>query len=123
VNPTINSDGYLTLKISQNVSNAQKNTTSDISSAIIFNRSLSTDVILNSGETVILGGLITEDKSRDQTKIPFLADIPILGKLFSTSGDSIDKTELVILVKPTIISNNKDATIVTDALLDLMNFQ
>jgi len=123
VSPTINSEGYLALNINQTVSNAQKNTTSDISSPIIFNRSLATDVILKSGETVILGGLITEDKSRDETKIPFLADIPILGKLFSTSGDSIDKTELVILVKPTIISNNRDASIVTEALLDLMNFQ
>ncbi|HIP11358.1 MAG TPA: hypothetical protein EYG73_01435 [Arcobacter sp.] len=123
VSPTINSEGYLTLNINQTVSNAQKNTTSDISSPIIFNRSLTTDVILKSGETVILGGLITEDKSRDETKIPFLADIPILGKLFSTAGDSIDKTELVILVKPTIISNSADAAIVTEALLDLMNFK
>jgi general secretion pathway protein D len=123
VNPTINSEGYLALKINQTVSNAQKNTTSDISSPIIFNRSLNTDVILKSGETVILGGLITEDKSRDETKIPFLADIPVFGKLFSTAGDSIDKTELVILVKPTIISNNSDATVVTEALLDLMNFK
>lgn len=122
VSPTINSEGYLTLNINQTVSNAQKNTTSDISSPIIFNRSLTTDVILKSGETVILGGLITEDKSRDETKIPFLGDIPILGKLFSTAGDSIDKTELVILVKPTIISNNSDAHIVTEALLDLINF-
>jgi len=123
VSPTINSEGYLALNINQTVSNAQKNTTSDISSPIIFNRSLTTDVILKSGETVILGGLITEDKSRDETKIPFLADIPILGKLFSTAGDSIDKTELVILVKPTIISNSADAAIVTEALLDLMNFK
>lgn len=123
VSPTINSEGYLALNINQTVSNAQKNTTSDISSPIIFNRSLTTDVILKSGETVILGGLITEDKSRDETKIPFLADIPILGKLFSTAGDSIDKTELVILVKPTIISNSADGAIVTEALLDLMNFK
>jgi general secretion pathway protein D len=123
VTPTINSEGYLSLNIKQTVSNAQKNTTSDISSPIIFNRSLATDVILKSGETVLLGGLITEDKSRDETKIPFLGDLPIIGKLFSTAGDSIDKTELVILVKPTIISNNSDATIVTEALLDLMNFK
>ena len=123
INPTINSEGYLTLDINQNVSNAQKNTTSDISSPIIFNRSLNTNVILKSGETVILGGLISEDKSRDETKVPFFADIPVLGKLFSTSGDSIDKTELVILVKPTIISNNQDASVVTDALLKLMNFR
>ena len=123
VSPTINSEGYLALKIKQNVSNAQKNTTSDISSPIIFNRSLTTDVILKTGETVILGGLITEDKSKDETKIPFLGDLPILGKLFSTAGDSIDRTELVILVKPTIISNNRDASIITDALLDLINFK
>jgi len=122
VKPTINSKGYLTLNISQNVSNAQKNDTSDISSPLIFTRSISTDVILKSGEMVLLGGLITEDKSLDKTMIPFLGSIPVLGKLFSTQGESIDKTELVILVKPTIITSDSDARMVTDTLLDLINF-
>lgn len=123
VTPTINSKGYLTLKINQNVSNAQTNDTSDISSPLIFNRTLQTEVVLKSGEMVVLGGLITENKSKDKTKIPFLGSIPILGKLFSTDGDSIDKTELVMMVKPTIISPNNDAKVVTDALLNLMKFK
>jgi len=123
VQPTINSKGYLTLNINQNVSNAQTNDTSDISSPLIFDRSLTTDVILKSGEMVILGGLITENKSNDKSQLPFLGSIPILGKLFSTASDSIDKTELVIMVKPTILSSSVDAHIVTDALLNLINFQ
>ena len=123
VQPTINSEGYLTLNISQNVSNAQANDTSDISSPLIFNRSIQTEVILKSGEMVVLGGLITENKSRDETKIPFLGSIPILGRLFSTDGDSVDKTELAIMVKPTIISTNEDAKVITEALLNLMNFK
>ncbi len=123
VKPTINSEGYLTLDINQNVSNAQANDTSNISSPLIFNRSIQTKVILKSGEMVVLGGLITENKSRDETKIPFLGSIPILGRLFSTDGDSIDKTELVIMVKPTIISTNEDAKVITEALLNLMNFK
>ncbi len=122
IKPTINSEGYLTLSISQNVSNAQANDTSNISSPLIFNRSLQTEVILKSGEMVVLGGLITENKSRDETKIPLLGSIPIVGRLFSTDGDSIDKTELVIMVKPTIISTNEDAKVITEALLNLMNF-
>ena len=72
---------------------------------------------------VVLGGLITENKSKDKTKIPFLGSIPIVGKLFSTNGDSIDKTELVVMVRPTIISTNQDAQVITEALLNLMNFQ
>ena len=123
VKPTINSEGYLTLNINQNVSNAQANDTSDISSPLIFNRSISTEVILKSGEMVVLGGLVTENKSRDETKIPILGSIPILGRLFSTDGDSIDKTELAIMVKPTIISTNQDAKVVTEALLNLMHFE
>jgi general secretion pathway protein D len=122
VKPTINSDGYLTLHISQNVSSATQNTISSISSPIIFNRSLQTDVVLKTGNTVILGGLISETDKNDESKIPFLGDIPILKKLFSVSGDSKDKSELVILIKATILSNNQDANIITDALLDLMNF-
>jgi general secretion pathway protein D len=123
VKPTINAEGFLTLDISQNVSNAQKNDTSDISSPLIFNRQITTNVILKSGETVMLGGLISEDKSKDDTKIPVLGELPVLKHLFSTTGDSIDKTELVIMVKPTILSTVNDASIVTDALLDLINFQ
>jgi general secretion pathway protein D len=123
VKPTINSDGYLTLTISQNVSSATQNTISSISSPIIFNRSLQTDVVLKTGHTVILGGLISETAKNDKSKIPFLGDIPILKSLFSVSGDSKEKSELVILIKPTILSNNKDTQIVTDALLDLMNFK
>jgi len=123
VEPTINSEGYLTLKINQNVSNAQTNDTSDISSPLIFDRSLTTEVILKSGEMVVLGGLITENKSSDETQLPFLGSIPILGKLFSTSGDSIDKTELVIMVKPTILRSSQDSRLVTDALLNLIDFK
>lgn len=123
VKPTINAEGYLTLDISQNVSNAQKNDTSDISSPLIFNREIKTNVILKSGETIMLGGLISEDKSRDNTRIPILGELPIFKHLFSTTGDSVDKTELVIMVKPTILSTVQDANIVTEALLDLINFQ
>jgi len=123
VKPTINSKGYLTLNINQNVSNAQANDTSKISSPLIFDRSLSTDVLLKSGEMVVLGGLITENKSSDTTQLPFLGSIPILGKLFSTSGDSIDKTELVIMVKPTILRSSQDMQVVKDVLLNLIGFE
>jgi len=123
VTPVINSQGYLTLNISQTVSDAQTNNTSDISSPLIFNRSLQTDVILKSGESVMLGGLITENKSNSKTKIPFLGDIPIVKNLFSTTSDGVLKTELVILVKPTIINNSYDSKKVTEALLELVNFE
>lgn len=123
VKPTINSDGYLTLNIVQNVSNSKSNNLGGSTSPIIFNRALQTDVILKSGETVVLGGLISEDKTQDETKIPFLGDIPFLKHLFSNSGDSIEKKELVILIKPTILRNSNDAKIVTDALLELVQFR
>jgi len=123
VKPTINSDGYLTLNIAQNVSSSKKNDLGGSTSPIIFNRALTTDVILKTGETVILGGLISEDKTKSETKVPFLGDIPILKHLFSNSGDNIEKSELVILIKPTILLNNSDTKVVTEALLDLVNFQ
>ncbi|CAA6819803.1 MAG: General secretion pathway protein D [uncultured Sulfurovum sp.] len=123
VKPIINSDGYLTLNITQNVSSAKQNTISSISSPVIFNRALQTDVVLKSGETVVLGGLISEDKTKNDVKVPFLGDVPILGKLFSNAGDTVEKSELVILIKPTIIRNNSDAKVVTEALLELINFK
>lgn len=123
VKPIINSDGYLSLNISQNVSNSKANNLGGSSSPIIFNRQLQTDVILKSGETVVLGGLISEDKTKDTTKVPILGDIPLVKNLFSNSGDSVEKKELVILIKPTILRNSNDSKIVTDALLKLMKFQ
>ncbi|NPA45431.1 MAG: hypothetical protein GXO49_07850, partial [Chlorobi bacterium] len=120
VKPTIHSNGVLSLKISQTVSDPQPNSTSDISSPMILNRTLNTNVILKSNQALLLGGLIKQTVGKTINKVPVLGDIPILGNLFKTVSYSKDKTELIILVKPIIINNEKDGDDVTKSFQKLI---
>lgn len=116
VKPNVNSGGILTLAINQSVSEAQQNNLSSISSPLILNRSINTNVVLRSGESVMLGGLISENKSSGDTRIPLLGDIPLIGHLFKTTSKSSTKTELIILVKPIIMENSAEHSILTKAM-------
>jgi general secretion pathway protein D len=69
-----------------------------------LNRQVTTEVVANSGQTIIMAGLISENKSNGDAKVPFLGDIPIFGNLFKSATENRDKTELVILVTPKIIN-------------------
>ena len=118
VTPSVHANGVVTLEITQEVSEAQANTTSDISSPIILNRTITTEVVAADGQTVLLGGLIRENKSETVTKIPFLGSIPILGYLFKTTSKGFDRTELVIMVTPHIIRNTQQIDEMRDAILE-----
>ncbi|WP_272164974.1 secretin N-terminal domain-containing protein [Vibrio diabolicus] len=107
VTPTVNSRGVVIMNIVQSISN-QTDTSAGSSSPSIFDRSITTEVIADSGQTIILGGIISEDKNSSQTKVPFLGDIPVLGHLFRYDGDASSKTELVMLVTPRIIERNDE---------------
>ena len=122
VKPTINSNGILTMDISQEVSNAQKNSiSSSISSPLILKRSINTSVIVKSGETILLGGLISTETSKTVTKVPLLGDIPILGNLFKTVSKNKTKTELLIEVTPYIISTVSEASEITQKFKSLLD--
>ena len=114
VKPTINTEGLLTLDISQEVSDTGATGVSD--SPIILTRKISTSVVVAHGQTIALGGLIKENESVAETKVPLLGDIPIIGNLFKYTSKIKDKTELLILVTPTILTSTDDAAKVTDAL-------
>ncbi|MFA6629634.1 MAG: secretin N-terminal domain-containing protein [Sulfuricurvum sp.] len=116
VKPTVNSGGVLTLAINQSVSEAQTNNLSSISSPLILNRSINTNVVLRSGESVLLGGLISENKSSGNSRVPLFGDIPLLGNLFKTTSNSSTKTELVVLVKPVIIESLADYSTLSQAM-------
>ncbi|MFH1295684.1 MAG: type II secretion system protein GspD, partial [Bacteroidota bacterium] len=107
VTPSVHAKGVVTLEITQEVSEAQSNTTSDISSPMILNRTITTEVVAGDGQTVLLGGLIKENKSETVTRIPLLGSIPILGHLFKTTSKGSDRTELVIMITPHIIRNTQ----------------
>jgi general secretion pathway protein D len=116
VRPVVNSGDVLTLEVRQELSEAQQNTTSDISSPLILSRIIDTSLALKSGETVLLGGLISKNRSQTESKIPLLGDIPWLGNLFKVNSESETKTELIVRVTPYILSNLRSLDQLTRSL-------
>ena len=105
VTPTINSNGILTLKIIVSLSEAQLNDTSGIDSPLIVNRDLSTVAVIRSGDTILIGGLISKNKSAERGGVPVLKDIPYVGDMFASQSDKTTKTELIMLIRPRIIKS------------------
>ena len=67
---------------------------------------LTTNVIVRSGQTLVLGGLFTEDTSISRNQIPGLGDIPVAGAAFKGQDDGVDRSEIIFLIKPTIVKDN-----------------
>ncbi len=111
--PTINSEGLLTLSISQEVSEAQSNPVSGIDSPIILIRKIDTLVVASNGQSIILGGIMSENTSTTVNKVPLLGRIPGLGYLFKNTSRGKTKTELMILLTPTIVTTTGDAAKLT----------
>ncbi len=108
VTPTINAQGVVIMNIKQQISNTVDTTAGSGGSPSIFERSLDTEVVVESGRTVLLGGLISEDVSNGEIKVPGFGDLPFIGNLFKERNDSKTKTELVMLVTPRVIERNDD---------------
>ncbi|MDP1852592.1 MAG: secretin N-terminal domain-containing protein [Candidatus Omnitrophota bacterium] len=106
VTPTINQDNFVTMKIKPEVSSAaEKYTTSKGERIPIVSTSeAETSVMVKDGITIIIGGLMKEEKSKIIKKVPVLGDIPLLKFFFQSKSDELKKTELVILLTPHIIS-------------------
>jgi general secretion pathway protein D len=115
VKPTINTEGLLTLELTQEVSDLSKNTGVG-DSPIIAIRRINTSVVAANGQTVALGGLMKQQKGIIERKVPLLGDIPLIGHLFKVTENTDDRTELLILVTPTILTKTDVATKITDEL-------
>ena len=113
VTPRVNAGGQVTMEISQEVSNASKNEISGIDSPIIQKRTAQSTVTVKSDETVILAGLINEEKRSATEGLPLLAQIPLLGGLFGVQDTGDNRTELIILITPRVLMDAPDAAAIT----------
>ncbi|HEX4870784.1 MAG TPA: secretin N-terminal domain-containing protein, partial [Nevskiaceae bacterium] len=120
VKPTIHSGDRVDLDVSQEVSAAQATTTGVDTSPTFATRKLETKLTLQNGSTVLLGGLISSDQSAGDTGVPFLKDIPLLGRLFRRDTNRESKTELIVLITPYIVNDDIDARAVTQAFKSLL---
>lgn len=103
VTPRANKSGQIILDVDQEVSNVVATTTSNINSPTIQQRKISTTVAIHDGETVALGGLISDSRSKTRDGIPFLRQIPVLGNLFGSTNKQGTRTELIVLLTPRVI--------------------
>jgi len=108
VRPSINKDNFITLSVKPEISNKVNDfhfsfNGADVTSPIIDKRSLDSNVLIKSGDTLALGGLISDQVSKSRTKVPLLGDIPVLGYAFQSHDNERHKRNLLIFVTPTIL--------------------
>ena len=118
VTPRVNDSGTITMDITQEVSDVAETTSSGINSPTIQQRRLATTVSTRTGQMIALGGLIRDRVSRTKSGIPILSQLPVVGPLFGTRTDTGARTELIILLTPTIIRSPDEVRAIVDALID-----
>lgn len=114
--PRLNSNGLVTLDIEQEVSDVVPTTSSTINSPTFEQRKIKTKVVVQDGETIALGGLISDNKSKVNSGIPILQQLPLLGPLFSTRDKTSNRTEILILLTTRVVYDENDARALTEEL-------
>jgi general secretion pathway protein D len=110
----VNAGGLITLEVKQEVTGVARTTTSGIDAPTFQQRSIESTISVNSGNTVVLGGLIRDNRSGNNSGVPGLHKIPFIGPLFGQSSDNLERTELVILLTPRAIQNEEDSWRITN---------
>jgi general secretion pathway protein D len=117
VTPTLNAQGLVVMEIDQEISNTVEGGSEVEGTPAIFERSLSTEVVARTGETILLGGLISENNNTTVAKVPGLGDIPWLGRLFRSDTQTTERTELVVMITPRVL----DETTKWDGIIDRLD--
>jgi general secretion pathway protein D len=105
VKPQINDGDTLTLEIEQEVSSVDRATTGvDL---ITNKRSIKTSVLVDDRQVIVLGGLISDELSENENKIPLLGDIPLIGHFFGNTQSEFTKTNLMVFLRPTIVRDRE----------------
>jgi general secretion pathway protein D len=114
VTPRVNASGIVVLDITQEASDVVRTTTSTIDSPTIRQRKINSSIAVQSGTEIALGGLISTRRETGKSGVPLLKDIPLLGAAF-TSNAALEKnrTELLVIIRPTLMANTVDAQAVT----------
>ncbi len=113
VTPRINAGGRVTLDVNQEVSSP---TTAGTANPTIATRKAQTVVTVSSGETMVLAGLIQDVNTSGSQGLPLISKIPLIGGLFGTQTLSKKRTELVLLITPTVITSAEDSRSITEEL-------
>ena len=111
VTPRINRSGTVSLDLNQQINSLIEFTLFD--APIISTREATASVTINDRQTMVIGGMIKDDKTETVHKIAFLGDIPVLGKLFRRTDTRVEKTELMVFITPHVVYTDEGAERVT----------
>ena len=113
--PQVNSQGLVNLQILAEVSQPGELVQVGPDKFPSFlTRQAETTAVVQDGDTLVIGGIITDNRSRGRFGIPYLMDIPVLGRFFGTTTDKSERTELVMLITPHVIRSREEARVATD---------
>jgi general secretion pathway protein D len=105
ITPTINAEGAVSLSINQSITSTVPGSSGVQGAPIFFARSVETEVVASSGQSVLIGGLMSETESRTAEMVPGLGRLPVLGSFFSSTAKLREKTELVLLITPRVVES------------------
>jgi general secretion pathway protein D len=114
--PRINVNGHVLLDIEQEISNVANNGNANTLTPTVSQRKIKSSISIASGQTVLLGGLISETQNRTRSGIPILDQIPNIGDAFSRNSGNVTRTELIIFIRPQIIRDSVDASRIAEEL-------
>jgi len=123
VKPRINEGGLVALEIYQEISTYDKFPIGTDEQILLNKTDASTNLVVQDGQTIVIGGLIREDTTKSRTGLPFLTKIPVLGWLFGTTEDDTSRQEIIILLTPHVMKNQKEAKAVSTDFVEKLSEQ
>ena len=119
VKPQVSENGTIKMTIYQEVSSIDK-TESNSAGLITNKRSIETNVLVNDGGIVVLGGLLQDEYTGNQEKVPGLADIPLIGNLFKSEARGRKKTNLMVFLRPVVVRDAATSDALSSSRYDMM---
>ena len=123
VKPQISENGTIKLQIFQEVSSVQASTANAPNGPTTNKRSIESNVLVDDGSIVVLGGLLQDEYSGNQEKVPLAGDLPLIGNLFRTETRSRKKTNLMVFLRPVVVRDAPQSDSLTFDRYDLMRMQ
>ncbi|MHC4990412.1 MAG: secretin N-terminal domain-containing protein, partial [Planctomycetota bacterium] len=124
VTPSINPDGFVKMIVQPEISELSDETTQiseDFASPIIERRNADTTVTVRDGQTIVIGGLISDRYQRLERQVPLLGDLPLIGPLFRSETTSSTKIELLIVLTPYVIESPAEIDLLTEREVDRLS--
>ena len=119
VTPSVNDGGLVTLDVNQSVTDVGPEDAATGQRSFL-ERNVSSRIAVRSGESVVLGGLITDNAAVSKSGVPYLMDIPVLGNLFSTNTNSTKRVELLVFITPRVVESDRELRDLTREMRDRM---